>query len=44
MVWGYVPSGQYYVRATATDNRGATTTSSSIRITVGSSVDYSTRD
>jgi hypothetical protein len=44
MVWSYVPSGQYYVRARATDNRGATTTSSSVRITVGSSNDYTTRD
>jgi hypothetical protein len=37
MVWNNVPSGQYYLKATATDNQGTTSTSTSVRITVGSS-------
>jgi regulation of enolase protein 1 (concanavalin A-like superfamily) len=35
--WGSVPAGSYSLTAVATDNDGATTTSSAVSITVGSS-------
>jgi hypothetical protein len=47
LVWNNVSSGQYYIRATATDNRGATRTSTALSVTVrraSSSTESSSRD